>query len=127
MTSALRLAISLVLSLVLWLATLPAALAADAGPEEIAVRYLAALLLARVGVGLVFRLVHGYAAEILAEDAQPAVEEPDDDETAHDAAPYGRRRNDYQPPEAELSDQQLLDGALDDARDAATLASEPAA
>lgn len=130
MTSALRLAISLVLSLVLWLFTLPAALAADAGPEEIALRYLVALLVARVGVGIVFRIVHGYAAQVLAEAAEQEQEEADAAaaEAAEDEdAPYGRRRTDWQPPEAELSDQQLLDGALDDAHDAATLVSEPAA
>ena len=131
MTSALRLAISLVLSLVLWLCTLPSAMAADAGPEEIALRYLAALLVARVGVGLFFRVVRGYAEEILAaadaEEADAAATKAEEDAAAAAAdAPYGRRRTDYVPPEAELSDEQLLDGALDDAHQAATLVSEPA-
>lgn len=126
MSSALRLAISLVLSLVLWLFTLPAALTAGAGPEEIALRYLTALLVARLGVGIVFRIVHGYAAEVLAAAETDDGEAPAD-EVADDEAPYGRRRTDYHPPEADLTDEQLLDEALEDAHDAATLVSEPAA
>ncbi len=133
MTSALRLAISLVLSLLLWLLTLPAALAAQAGPEEIAVRYLTALLVARLGVGLLFRVVRGYAVDILAEAdakaaaAAEAAQEQDEGGREEDGAPYGRRRTDYTSPEADLTDEQLLDGALDDAQDAATLISETAA
>lgn len=122
MTSALRLAISLVLSLVLWLLTLPAALAMDAGPEEIAVRYLVALLISRLGVGLVFRIVNGYAAANHVEEEAPEPEPAEDDPV--DDAPYGRRRTDYTPPEADLSDEQLLDGALEQAHESATLVSE---
>ena len=123
MTSALRLAISLVLSLVLWLLSLPAALAMDAGPEEIAVRYLIALLISRLGVGLVFRIVNGYATanHVEEEVPEPEAAEPED---AVDDAPYGRRRTDYTPPEADLSDEQLLDGALEEAHESATLVSE---
>lgn len=123
MTSALRLAISLVLSLVLWLLTLPAALAMDAGPEEIAVRYLVALLIARLGVGLVFRIVNGYAAANHVVEEVPEREDTDGPGDLDDA-PYGRRRTDYTPPEAELSDEQLLDGALEEAHEAATLVSD---
>ena len=123
MTSALRLAISLVLSLVLWLATLPSALAMDAGPEEIAVRYLVALLISRVGVGLVFRIVNGYAAANHTEGESAAPEAAEDANPVEDA-PYGRRRTDYTPPEAELSDEQLLDGALEEAHEAATLVAD---
>lgn len=128
MSSALRLAISLVLSLLLWLCMLPAALTANAAPEEIALRYLAALLLARVGVGIVFRIVSGYATQVLAAAETDRSSEPASAEAAdEEIAPYGRRRTDHRPPEADLTDEQLLDEALDDAHDAATLVPEPAA
>ena len=126
MTPALRFSFSLVLSLLLWLPTVPSALSSNVDPAMIAVRYLVALIVARLGVGLVFRLVGGYAGDVLAEE--PDAE--DESEQTHvfagsaaveDPAATGRRREDQIEPED--SEEALLDAALDDAADSAVLAS----
>lgn len=101
MTPALRLALSLVLSLLLWLPTIPAALAASDDPTTIALRYLVALLASRVGVGLVFRVIRGYANGVLAAEQeqlatqlaeQQATEQAE--QAAAEEAEFGRRRDD---------------------------------
>ena len=93
MTPALRLAISLVLSLLLWLPTIPGALEASEDPARIAIRYLLALIVSRVGVGLLFRIINGYAAQLESDEpeaeAAPQAEEPSETEML-----FGRRRND---------------------------------
>ena len=103
MTPALRLALSLVVSLLLWLPTIPSALAAHDAPTTIALRYLVALVISRVGVGLVFRVVHGYAAGVLAAEQaqldaeraeQQAAEQAQAEQDAAEQAEFGRRRDD---------------------------------
>lgn len=108
MTPALRLAFSLVLSLLLWLPTVPGALTANEDPARIAIRYLLALIVSRIGVGLVFRIVNGYAAQVEAveEESPDAVEEPSEAEML-----FGRRREDAGDPVAD----ELLDEVLEDA------------
>lgn len=113
MTSALRLALSLVVSLLLWVPTLPTALAMHDAPEMIALRYLLALIVARFGVGLVFRVIRGYASQVLAADdaADASATEADGDDD------FGRRRDDV------ANEEQMLDDALEEAHEAAVLAS----
>ena len=115
MSPALRLACSLVLSLLLWLPTLPSAMNAGDAPEMIALRYLLALVVSRIGVGLVFRIVNGYAAAA----AEADVEQDTDGDEPEQAAPvYGRRADDWVDPDAERTEEQLLDDALDEAHEA---------
>ena len=112
MTPALRLSFSLVLSLLVWLPTIPSALANAEDPARIAVRYLIALLVSRVGVGIVFRIVNAYHVE---PEPQPEPEAELDEAVQFDA--YGRRREDFaEEPTAE----DLLDEALEDAADQQT-------
>lgn len=119
MTAALRLAASLVLSLLMWLPTVPAALTNFEDPARLAGRYLLALLIARIGVGIVFRIIKAYTPpEVEAEDEEPA--EEDQQPAAYDTTPFGRRREDaYATPEP--TDQELLDEALDDVEDTTAL------
>ncbi len=113
MTPALRLACSLLLSLLLWLPTIPTALATSEDPARIALRYLLSLVIARVGVGLVFRLVGGYVVE-------DGVDEEPDAQGPLGAEPlYGRRREDVF--DGSPTEEALLDEALHDAADAAVL------
>ena len=105
MTPALRLALSLVVSLLVWLPTIPSALAHSEDPARIALRYLVALLVARIGVGIVFRIINAYHVE-----PEPELEDPEQ----FDA--YRRRRDDVAEPTAE----DLLDEALEDAADQQT-------
>ena len=118
MTPALRLAISLVLSLLWWLPTIPGALASSDDPAWIAGRYLLSLVVARLGVGIVFWVISGYATPA-------ADDEPDDDTQGTDAAEsdtemlFGRRRTD--PEEVRQTEEEALDDALDDAADQAAM------
>lgn len=116
MTPALRLAVSLVLSLLMWLPTIPGAMAASEDPAWIAGRYLLSLLIARIGVGLVFRIITGYAAAIAAEQAAAEAEE---NEPAQDDTEmlFGRRRSDLD----EQTEEEALDDALDDAASQAAM------
>ena len=119
MTPALRLAISLVLSLLLWLPTVPGALTASEDPAWIAGRYLLSLLVARLGVGLVFRIISGYAVD-LTDDEEQAPEAPAESDSAD--VMFGRRSVDaYEQPAP--SEEQALDDALDDAASQAALVS----
>jgi hypothetical protein len=111
----------------MWLFTLPSALEMDEGPEFIALRYLAALVVARLGVGLVFRIVRGYAAPILAEGGADEETDADDEAAATEPTSFDRRRTDQLSDDMGDRDQQRLDDALDEAHGAATLVSEPAA
>lgn len=118
MTPALRLAISLVLSLLLWLPTVAGALAASEDPAWIAGRYLLSLLVARLGVGLVFRIINGYAVDL------PDVEQPQPEEAVEPDitnVDFGRRSVDAERPLP--SEEQALDDALDDAAAQAALVS----
>lgn len=123
MTPALRLSVSLVLSLLLWLPTVPSALAASEDPAMIALRYLVALLISRLGVGLVFRVVSGYAGDVLAEAPQEEATTP----SPASAAPAdvveqpGRRREDQSSDDNEDEPEELLDEALEEVRDTAAM------
>lgn len=124
MTAALRLAISLVLSLLMWLPTVPGALTANEDPARLGMRYLLALLVARVGVGIVFRIVSSYAtpepdAEEEVKEELPAAAPPEGDQYSPDSP--GRRRDDVNPV-AEATDQERLDNALDEVEETAVLA-----
>jgi hypothetical protein len=110
-TPALRLAFSLVLSLLVWLPTVPGALATSEDPARIAVRYLVALVISRLGVGLVFRIVNGYTVPA----PEAALDPPETDVDDFDPVPFGRRRDDT---EAE----ELLDEALEDVAETTALA-----
>lgn len=109
MTPALRLAFSLVVSLLVWLPTIPSALTHSEDPARIALRYLVALLVSRIGVGIVFRIINAYHVE-----PEPEPEHELEEPVQFDA--YGRRRDDYAEPTAE----DLLDEALEDAADQQT-------
>ena len=117
MTPALRLAISLVLSLLLWLPTVPGALTASEDPARIAGRYLLSLLVARIGVGLVFRVISSFSAAAAAAN-QP---EADEEQTVAEDTEmlFGRRRSDLDGPG--LTEEAALDDALDDAASQAAL------
>lgn len=118
MTPALRLAISLVLSLLLWLPTVAGALAASEDPAWIAGRYLLSLLVARLGVGLVFRIVNGYAVDL----PEPEPLQPEDAVNPDSTnVAFGRRSADAEQQPA--SEEQALDHALDDAAAQAALVS----
>ena len=113
MTPALRLAISLVLSLLLWLPTVTSALTTNVDPAWIAGRYLLALLVARIGVGMVFRVITGYAAAIDTATAEP----PPVPDAVPAAEPlFGRRRDDDTD-----ATEALLDEALEEVRDQSSL------
>ena len=115
MTPALRLAASLVVSLLMWLPTVPAALRAHEDPSRLGGRYLLALLVARIGVGIVFRVVKAYTPpEVDAEDEQDA---PAVDSDPGESVLLGRRRVD-----SPVSEEALLDEALDDVEDTTALA-----
>ena len=116
MTAALRLAFSLVLSLLVWLPTVPGALTNSEDPARIALSYLLALIVSRIGVGLVFRIITAYTAEEEAPEPEAAAEPEDLDPYAT----YGRRREDIT--EAELSAEDLLDEALSDVAETNALA-----
>ena len=121
MTPALRLAMSLVVSLLLWLPSLPSAVAAEMPPEMIGLRYLLALIVSRIGVGLVFRIFNGYAADA---EAEADTEEPHSTASPDSAEPvFGRRADDWVDVDAEAhaTDEELLDEALDEAMEAAAL------
>lgn len=110
MTPALRLALSLVLSLLVWLPTIPGALAAHEDPARIAGRYLLALVLSRIGVGLVFRVIHGYAADIVDEEEDAEARGPD--LVANEESMFGRRSEDatvHEDGAASLLDEALAD------------------
>lgn len=117
MTPALRLAISLVLSLLVWLPTIPGALVAHEDPARIAGRYLLGLVLSRIGVGLVFRVINGYAADIPDEDED--AEEADLDEMIDDEVLFGRRSDDATAHEDGAAS--MLDDALADVSETTTL------
>ena len=117
MTAPLKLATSLVLSLLMWLPTIPGALTAHEDPARIAGRYLLALLIARIGVGVVFRVIAAYAVPEAVEEPEEEVEEAP---VADDSSPYVRRRDDLIEPEA-ASDQELFDEALDEVEDTAAM------
>ena len=113
MTPALRLAFSLVLSLLVWLPTVPGALASSEDPARIAVRYLIALVISRLGVGLVFRVINGYTVALPEPEPEPEPSAAATDDLGLTA--FGRRREDT---EAE----ELLDEALDDVAETTALA-----
>jgi len=116
-TAALRLALSLLGSLLLWVPTLPGALAGGEDPAGIAVRYLVCLLAARLGVGILFRVVTGYAGDLddaHAEGSDPS--EADEPGEEPETLPYGRRRDD-------ADEEALLAEALEDVEDTTALAS----
>ena len=118
MTAALRLAASLVVSLLMWLPTVPGALEVSEDPARLAGRYLLALLIARVGVGLVFRVVGAYATP---EAPEEEPEEPPAQAAADDGpSAFGRRRSDLIPASAN-TDQELFDEALNSVEDTAAL------
>jgi hypothetical protein len=117
-TPALRLALSLVVSLLLWLPTIPTSLAMHDPPETIALRYLLALIVSRVGVGVVFRVVRMYAAGVVHDDEDPAA---DTEQEPSVEVPLGRRREDQA--ESEITEEQQLDDALVQAHEAAVLSS----
>jgi hypothetical protein len=120
-TPALRLALSLVVSLLLWLPTIPTALAMHDPPETIALRYLLALVVSRVGVGAVFRVVRMYAAAVVHDDEEPA---SGADQGPSVEVPFGRRRSDQSDQsESEVTEEQQLDDALEEAHEAAVLSS----
>jgi hypothetical protein len=75
MNPAARLSVALLLGLVLWLPSLSASMTGQIDLPVAAGRYLVALLLARVAVGLLARLIEAYAvqAKVVAEPA-PTVE-----------------------------------------------------
>ena len=122
MTPAFRLSISLVASLLLWLPTVPGSIASKEDPARIALGYLLALVVSRIGVGLVFRVFNAYAAvheaARLAEEAEKAAAEAED----IPAPDFNRRREDALD-EQELDDQALLDEALDEVEQTTALAS----
>lgn len=105
----------------MWLPTVPAALTHSEDPARLAGRYLLALLIARIGVGIVFRIVKAYTPED-ADDEEPEVEDIAPPVAADDGAAFGRRREDLTPFPHEATDQELLDEALDDVEDTAALA-----
>ena len=118
MTPALRLALSLVVSLLLWVPTLPTALAVHDAPETIALRYLLSLIVARFGVGLAFRVVRGYATQVLAAHdiaAAAAAAETEAKAAADAEEEFSRRRDDLP------NEEQMLDDALEEAHEAAVL------
>lgn len=119
MTAPLRLAASLVVSLLMWLPTVPAALTNSEDPARLGARYLLALLVARIGVGIVFRIVNAYTPpDTEDEELEPEAEAQP---PAYDDGPaFGRRREDaFAAPEA--TDQELLDEALNDVEDTTAL------
>ena len=129
MSPALRLSFSLVASLLLWVPTVPGAIAAHEDPARIALSYLLALVVSLVGVGLVFRIISAYAAvheaaalaEAEAEAAAAAKAAADlADATAHDEPAFGRRREDHEP---QVNEETLLDEALDEVEQTTALAS----
>lgn len=122
MTPALRLAFSLLASLVLWVPTIPGAIAADEDPARIALRYLLALIASRFGVGLVFRIVNGYARDLDLDDDDDDEDTlgADEEDEADDIA-FGRRRDDVAVAPFLPTEESLLDEALDDVRDTTTL------
>ena len=116
MTPALRLAISLLLSLLLWLPTIPGALAGSQDPSWLAGRYLLSLLVARIGVGMVFRVIAGFATAVAAGETEAEADalEPEESEPL-----FGRRQADLAEPL--LTEEEALDDALDDAASQAAL------
>jgi hypothetical protein len=123
-TPALRLALSLLASLVLWVPTLPAALEANVDPATIALRYLLALLVSRIGFGILFRIINGFAAGIRAADEAAAEKALDEaiEAAANSVSPVGRRREDLvEQSGVPATEQELLDDALEEAADQAAL------
>lgn len=122
MTPALRLAISLVASLLLWLPTVPGAIASHEDPARIALHYLLALVVSRFGVGMVFRIVNSYAPPESDDEADETLASGEADDPATEIpAPPGRRRDDLvtQP----TSDEELLDDALDEVSETTAMVS----
>ena len=117
MTPALRLAISLVLSLLLWLPTIPGALVAHEDPARIAARYLLALILSRIGVGLVFRVINAYASQI--PDDEDETEPEANDEPTEAELLFGRRQDDATVHEGGAPS--MLDDALADVSETTSL------
>ena len=118
MTPALRLSFSLVLSLLIWLPTVPGALATSEDPARIALRYLIGLIISRVGVGIVFRIINAYTVEETETTPEPeTATEPGDLDPYAD---FGRRREDFG--DIGRSAEDLLDEALDDVADQQALA-----
>jgi hypothetical protein len=124
-TPALRLALSLFASLMLWVPTVPGALQANEDPATIAFRYLIALLVSRIGFGVLFRIINSYAAGLRAADEAAAEKALDEaiEAAAQIVSPVGRRRDDRVEDQAEetASEEQMLDDALDEAADQAAL------
>lgn len=120
MSPALRLACSLVASLLLWLPTVPAALEVHEDPARIALRYLGCLLVSRIGVGLLFRIVNGYAATAADQQADEPADAADE---AGTVLPFGRRREDEAMPADDTPEDELFDEAPDDVRDADAMVS----
>ena len=118
MTPALRLSFSLVLSLLIWLPTVPGALTTSEDPARIALRYLIGLIISRIGVGIVFRIINAYTVDEVeaAPEPEPAAQPADLDPYAD----FGRRREDLDPEGMTAED--LLDEALDDVADQQALA-----
>ena len=119
MNPGIRLSLSLVASLLMWLPTVPGALAAGMAPEMIAGRYLLALVVARIGVGMLSRIISGYAASAEAEPEPEHVRDP------HAPTPLSRRREDLTAgltsDSGALTDDERLTEALEDAHDQASL------
>ena len=117
MTPALRLSFSLVLSLLIWLPTVPGALSTSEDPARIALRYLIGLIISRVGVGIVFRIINAYTVDEVDQTPEPEpAAEPDPDPYAD----FGRRREDLDA--TGMTAEDLLDEALDDVADQQALA-----
>jgi hypothetical protein len=122
---ALRLSFSLVASLLLWVPTVPGAIAAHEDPARIALSYLLALVVSLVGVGLVFRIISAYAAahEAAAHAQAEAAAQATLDAaqaTASEEATFGRRRDDHG---QQATEETLLDEALDEVEQTTALAS----
>ena len=127
MTPALRLALSLIASLLLWVPTVPAALEANEDPATIALHYLMALIVSRVGFGVLFRIINSFAAGLRAADEAAANKALDEaiEAAAQSVAPVSRRRDDQveDQVETQASEEQMLDDALEEAADQAALVS----
>jgi hypothetical protein len=63
MNAAAQLCAALVTALVLWLPSLTACLRGDIGLPNAALRYLAAYVVARIGIGILARLYESYAVD----------------------------------------------------------------
>lgn len=71
MNASARLAVALLAALALWFPSLSACLRGDVGLPDAALRFLAAYIVARIGVGILARLHETYAVEAARRAAEP--------------------------------------------------------